>query len=53
MVASRFAETVRWRATVSPYSQTISGPASSEVHLADGTLVVSWTFTGSGTRIAP
>jgi hypothetical protein len=46
-------ETVRWRATVSPDFQTISGPASSEVHLADGTLVVSWTFTGSGTRIAP
>ena len=44
-------ETVRWQATVSRDGQTISGPASSEVHLADGTLVVSWTFTGSGTRI--
>ncbi len=46
-------ETVRWTATVSRDGETISGPASSEVHLADGTLVVSWTFTGSGVRIAP
>lgn len=46
-------ETVRWEATISSDGEAISGPASSEVHLADGTLVVSWTFTASGTRIAP
>jgi hypothetical protein len=46
-------ETVRWTATVSWDGETISGPASSEIHLADGTLAAAWTFTGSGARIAP
>jgi hypothetical protein len=46
-------ETVYWRATISHDGRTISGPGRSEVHLADGTLAVSWTFTGNGTRIEP
>jgi hypothetical protein len=44
-------ETVRWRGTISGDGKTISGPGSSEVHLADGTLAVAWSFTGIGARI--
>jgi hypothetical protein len=46
-------ETVRWRGTISRDGRTISGPGRSEVHLADGTLAVSWSFTGTGTRVGP
>src|SRR5690606_38211244 len=40
-------ETVHWQGTVSRDGRTISGPGASEVHLADGTLAVSWSFTGT------